>query len=117
MSYAGHAGSGNLASSGPSSSSGSGTYSSWSWASLSIVFLLWAMFGLALLNSPGTLTSIWEWATSLPMAGMVVIWVVALPWMLGLAVLEAGWPEMAQWAALAGLVVVSLATFYPGRSR
>lgn len=113
MSYIDHISAGDIASSGPSS--GTRTFTSWNWISLSIVGLLWALFIVAALASPETLTNIWEWALDLPMTGTIVVWVLGLPWMLGLAIMHAGWPDLAQWAGLAGLVIISIATFYPTR--
>jgi hypothetical protein len=78
---------------------------------------MWAGFGIAMWAAPATLTDIWEWAGDLSMAFKVIVWVLGLPWMIGLAVLQAGWSESVRVALVAGLALVSVWTFYPNRQR
>lgn len=116
VSFSGHAaGSGSVASSGPSSSVGS--YTSWNWTLVGIVTALWTLFGLAVWLAPDILTDIWNWVLGLEIVGAMVVWTVTLPWMLGLAVLDSAWPGLAQMAAIAGLAIVSLAVVWPNRIR
>jgi hypothetical protein len=80
------------------------------------VVLLWALFAIAAAVSPGVLTDIWAEVETLPFALRIVVWVVALPWMLGLAIWQGSWPDLVRFALIAALAVASLWTFYPSRS-
>lgn len=106
---------GELASSGPAPSSGTRGYTSWGRTSFYVVAFVWAVFGAVALFSPETLTGIWDWAVALPMIGKILVWVLALPWMLGLAVMQADWPTTAEVASIVGIAIISLATFYQSR--
>ena len=69
--------------------------------------LLWLGFIALMAFSSGTLDSIWEWLRSLPVAAEIVMWIIALPWALGLLVWESSWEE---W--LRALVVVVMALLW-----
>jgi hypothetical protein len=74
-----------------------------------VMALLWITFIALMAFSSGTLDSIWEWLRSLPLAAEIVMWIIALPWALGLLIWESSWDE---WARV--LVVVLLALFWTG---
>jgi hypothetical protein len=67
--------------------------------------LLWIAFIALMAFSSGTLDSIWEWLRSLPLAAEIVMWIIALPWALGLLVWESSWEE---WLRVLVVVVMAL---------
>jgi hypothetical protein len=68
---------------------------------------LWiAFFALAAFSS-GTLDTIWDWLRGLPLAAEIVMWIVALPWAVGLAVWESSWDT---WARVLVAVLLALLT-------
>jgi hypothetical protein len=93
-----------------------GGFSVLNWLAMGAVVLLWALFAIAAVVSPGVLTDIWAEVETLPFALRIVVWVVALPWMLGLAIWQGSWPDLVRFALIAALALVSLWTFYPSRS-
>ena len=67
--------------------------------------LVWIAFIALMLFSSGTLDSIWSWLRSLPLAAEIVMWIVALPWALGLLVWES---SSDQWLRVLVVVVMAL---------
>jgi len=52
---------------------------------------VWAAFVTLAVASPDTLGNIWSDVRGLPAAVEVPLWLLTLPWMLGLAVWESSW--------------------------
>lgn len=48
----------------------------------------WTAFGALAVTSEETLAAVWDWIRSLPLAAEIVVWILALPWTLALAVWE-----------------------------
>ena len=117
MSYSGHIGGGFDLSNGAHSVPDADRANLFGWVSLSVVVLIWSWFGIAMWAAPGTLIDVWEWAADLSMAFKVIVWVLGLPWMIGLAVWQSGWSEAVRAAVVAGLALVSIWSFYPNRQR
>jgi hypothetical protein len=69
--------------------------------------LIWIAFIVLMAFSPGTLDSIWSWLRGLPLAAEIVMWIVTLPWALGLLVWES---SVDTWIRV--IVVVLLALFW-----
>jgi hypothetical protein len=86
------------------------------WVSLAVVVVTWVGFGVAMWAAPGSLLDIWEWVGGLSIAFKMVLWVLGLPWMLGLAIWQTAWPEGVQVALIAGIALVSVWTIYPKRT-
>lgn len=117
MSYSGHSGSGGLdVADGFVPSSEAEGATGFGWFAFAVVLVIWIGFGLAMVAAPDILIDVWEWAGDLSMAWKLVVWVLGLPWMIGLAVWQSGLPEMLRVAVVAGLALVSLWTFYPTRT-
>ncbi|HEX5695006.1 MAG TPA: hypothetical protein VFZ15_01380 [Acidimicrobiia bacterium] len=93
-----------------------GGFSALNWLAMGAVVLLWALFAITAAVSPETLTDIWAEVETLPFAVRIVVWVVALPWMLAIAIWQGSWPDLARFSLIAALAVASLWTFYPSRS-
>lgn len=94
----------------------SGGFSLFGWLSVAVVVVLWALFAIALWTSPSSLTDVWEWVDALPTAAKLVVWVIGLPWMAGIAILQSDWPDLLQIALVAGLALGSIWTFWPKRA-
>jgi hypothetical protein len=77
--------------------------------------LLWVGFGLAAWLEPRLLAQTWDWVDSLPIGSEIVAWVVGLPWMVGLAVWQAPWPDLVRIGLMVGLAAASVWVFYPHR--
>jgi hypothetical protein len=54
---------------------------------------LWTAFGVVALVSVDKLGDLWAWVTGLPLVAEIVVWIAALPWVLGLWVSQTAWPE------------------------
>lgn len=79
--------------------------SSWS----TLVTGLWIAFIVLMAFYPEQLDSLWSWLRGLPLAAEIVMWIVALPWAIGLLVWESSWDT---WLRV--LLVVLLAVFWTG---
>lgn len=73
---------------------------------------MWSAFSALLIASPETLEEIWSWLTGLPLAAEIVMWILLLPWALGLAVWQSSWDE---WLRL--LIVALLGAGWTAVSR
>jgi hypothetical protein len=69
--------------------------------------LVWIVFIALMAFNPGALDSIWSWLRNLPLAAEIVMWIVALPWALGLLVWETSWDGWVR-----ALVVVLMALLW-----
>ncbi len=56
-----------------------------------IMIVVWGAFIALALASPGTLDDAWRWAHGLAWPLQIVVWIVFLPWMIGLWVWQADW--------------------------
>jgi hypothetical protein len=74
---------------------------------------LWGAFIAVAFTSPGTLTEIWRWAGDLWWPLQVVVWVLFLPWMIGLLVWQADWSFTARMAVILVLAVGWSAASFP----
>ena len=115
MSYSGHLGTSGYTSRGPHPGSGTRVFPTWRMVSLWIVVLVWLAFIATAFASPAVLTDIWEWAIGLPVHFQVILWVLALPWMIGLAVFESDLSAVARILVIAATAVISFWTFLPTR--
>jgi hypothetical protein len=77
--------------------------SSWS----GIMVPAWITFIVLLAWYPETLDTIWSWLRGLPLAAEIVMWIVMLPWALGLLVWES---SLVTWASV--LLIVLMALFW-----
>jgi hypothetical protein len=72
----------------------------------------WAVFFTLLVAAPEALDEIWAWVTGLPLAAEIVMWVLLLPWLVGLAVWQSDWSPLARVLVLAlvagGWILASL---------
>jgi hypothetical protein len=76
----------------------------------------WIAFGIAAVANPELLGDIWDWARGLPVLAEIAVWVLMLPWMLGMAVLDASWPALVEGALVAALAVGWTAVSLPPRA-
>lgn len=91
-------------------------FSLWRWLSISLIIVLWAFFGVTAISTPTTLHEIWAWAGDLSLAAQIGVWIIALPWMVGIAIFQAVWPDLVRVLLIIGVAIVSVWTFLPDNS-
>jgi hypothetical protein len=90
---------------------------------LVIMVSAWAIFFALLVAAPEALDEIWVWVRDLPLAAEIVVWIILLPWLVGLAVWQSDWSPLARGLVLAlvagGWILASLPRTpgLPGRAR
>lgn len=82
-------------------------------ASFAIMVGGWAAFALALLVSQHTLDDVWVSVRELPLLVEVLVWLLAFPFLVGLAIWEASWDEGTRLIAITVLAVVYTCMFVP----
>jgi hypothetical protein len=83
-----------------------------------ILAALWFVFAVALVGSRSSLDATWRGVGALPLSIRAVVWLLALPLMLALAVWEGAWrtrswPAIVRLLVVAGLAVATLNAFFP----
>lgn len=76
---------------------------------------LWGAFIALTLTSPDTLSSAWQWAGGLWWPLQVAVWIVFLPWMIGLLVWQADWTFTVRMAVIVVLALGWSAASFPRR--
>jgi hypothetical protein len=79
---------------------------------------LWLAFAVALVAARSSLDATWDGVAALPLPVKGIVWLLALPLMIGLAVWEGAWrtrswPMFARLLVIAALAVATLNTFFP----
>jgi hypothetical protein len=74
---------------------------------------LWGAFIAVAFTSPDTLTDIWRWAGDLWWPFQIAVWILFLPWMIGLWVWQTDWSFAARMAVIAVLAVGWSAASFP----
>jgi hypothetical protein len=83
------------------------------YASFAIMVGGWVAFALALLASQQTLEDVWASVRELPLLAEVLVWLLAFPFLVGLAIWEASWEEAVRLTAIAVLAVAYMYMFIP----
>lgn len=76
---------------------------------------VWGAFIALAFTSPDTLTDIWRWVGDLWWPLQVVVWVLFLPWMIGLLVWQTEWSLAARLAVIVVLAAGWSAASFPRR--
>jgi hypothetical protein len=76
---------------------------------------MWVAFFCALLA--GSLDDVWSWVRDLPLPVELVVWVLALPWLLATAVWESSWPGWLRLVLVVCFAVGWTAISIPRRTR
>jgi hypothetical protein len=76
---------------------------------------LWVAWVALAVGWPETLESIWSWIRDLPLVVEGVVWLLAFPWVLGLAVWHSGWDEWVRVLLVGCFAVGWSIAFYPHR--
>jgi len=76
---------------------------------------LWGAFIALALTSPGTLTDVWRWTAGLWWPLQITVWILFLPWMIGLVIWQADWSFAARMATIAALALGWSAASFPRR--
>jgi hypothetical protein len=78
-----------------------------------VVLGAWATFGAALLVAPESLPRLWNDFVTQPLFGQIAIAAVLLPWVVVLAIWQAGWPLAVRLIGMLATALVSIYMFYP----
>jgi hypothetical protein len=70
-------------------------------------FVLWVAFAVLWIFDPGILSSIWHWLLGLPQVPEIILWIVFLPWALGLFVWQS---SLELWLRVVIIFVIAVAT-------
>jgi hypothetical protein len=76
---------------------------------------LWVVWVALAVSWPETLESIWSWIRDLPLVVEGVVWLLAFPWVLGLAVWHSAWDEWVRVLLVGCFAVGWSIAFYPHR--
>jgi hypothetical protein len=76
---------------------------------------VWGAFIALAFTSPETLSDIWRWAGDLWWPVQIAVWVLFLPWMIGLLVWQADWSFAARMAVIVVLALGWSAASFPRR--
>jgi hypothetical protein len=76
---------------------------------------LWGAFIALAFASPETLDDIWRWAGDLWWPVEIAVWLLFLPWMIGLWVWQADWSFAARLAVIVVLALGWSAASFPRR--
>jgi len=74
---------------------------------------LWGAFIALAFASPETLTEIWRWTSDLWWPLQVAVWILFLPWMIGLWVWQTDWSFAARMALVVVLALGWSAASFP----
>lgn len=74
---------------------------------------LWGAFIALAISSPETLNDLWSWAGDLWWPVQIAVWVLFLPWMIGLWVWQADWSFAARMAVIVVIAVGWSAASFP----
>jgi hypothetical protein len=83
------------------------------YASFAIMIAGWVAFAVTLAASRQTLDDVWTSVRELPLAVELVVWLVAFPFLVGLAIWQASWSEAARLAAIALVAAAYTVLFIP----
>jgi ABC-type Fe3+-siderophore transport system permease subunit len=79
-----------------------------------LVVAVWSAFLTLLVAAPSSLDDVWHWLTGLPPAAEIPMWILMLPWALGLAAWESSWQE---WLRLLAVVLLAVGWTVASRPR
>jgi hypothetical protein len=82
-----------------------------------VVVVLWLAFGAALLLRQESLDVAWESFRTAPLPVQAAEGILLLPWILGLAVWEAGWALWVRLVLVFGLAWATVYAFLPWKGR
>ncbi|HSL26118.1 MAG TPA: hypothetical protein VLA54_07515 [Acidimicrobiia bacterium] len=82
-----------------------------------VCIALWVLMAAGIVLAPETIDGIWQSVRELTWWLQVPLWIILLPWMVGLWVWESSWPLWARVLAVATIAVVNLISFYPWKKQ
>jgi hypothetical protein len=85
------------------------------WAALwfGVVVTLFAAFWVLATVAPGSLETLWSDLRGLPPLVEAVVWLVAFPWAVSLAVWQSAWPDSLRALLLTGFTIGWSFAFFP----
>lgn len=84
--------------------------SRWFWTACVV---LWVIFGAVLVVDPSRLLDLGQAVRDLPLVVEVVVWILFLPWMVGLWIWQLGWAAWLRVALIVAVAVGGAVVFYP----
>jgi hypothetical protein len=82
-------------------------------AVFAVVVALWGAFLTLIVAAPAALDDIWRWVRDLPLVLELGAWLVALPWLLALAVWQSDWTGWLQGVVITLIVLGWTVAFAP----
>ena len=83
------------------------------YVSFGVMVAGWLAFAASLVSSQQTLDDVWIAVHDLPLVAEGLAWLIGLPFLVGLAIWQAGWDEGTRVAAIALLAVAYSVMFFP----
>ena len=87
------------------------------YASLAIMVAGWVAFAVALVASQQTLDDVWTSVRGLPLLVEGVVWLLAFPFLVGLAIWQSSWDEAVRLVAIGVLAVAYTFMFIPRKRK
>ena len=81
-----------------------------------VILVLWCAFGLTLAIRPDGLRDLWGVVAGLWMPIRAAVWLLFLPWMLGLWARQSDWTLWLRLAMVGGLAALTIVAFYPRKA-
>ena len=82
----------------------------------SVISLLWLGFLIVLFTNQQLLVSAWQVFAAWPLVFQIVVWLLALPLVLGLWIWQMAWSLWLRVILVLGLAVVSVYLFFPRKT-
>jgi hypothetical protein len=82
-----------------------------------LFLVLWAVFGVALVTSQGSIDHAWQAIRALPLVLQIVVWILFLPVIFGLWVWETTWPLIVRLVLVVGVAGWNLLVFLPSAAQ
>jgi hypothetical protein len=83
--------------------------------SFPLLVVLWLAFGVAAVRNPTSPDNLWRLFRRLPLLIQLLAWLLLFPLILALWIWQASWPFVLRLPLVAGLAVVTIYLFLPGR--
>jgi len=82
-----------------------------------LFLVLWAVFGVALVTSQGSIDQAWQAIRALPLVLQIIVWILFLPVIFGLWVWETTWPLIVRLVLVVGVAGWNLLVFLPSAAQ
>jgi hypothetical protein len=83
--------------------------------SFPLLVILWLVFAFAAVRNPTRLDNLWQRFRMRPLVFQLLAWLLLFPLVLALWIWQASWPLILRLPLVAGLAIVTIYLFLPGR--